>query len=196
MTSVGRPRQYLPAMACARWWILGLMAVTSCRTLRPEDVPAATTAVASQAAAFPGAPSLLSGFDLGGERGLRHGDRLLYGVTLHDGERVARRMLRLEVDRDDPELRTRLLSVDQNEPPRRLASRPTRPMGLSLLLTDASGTELQRSRIDTFDAHLESSFPAGVLAQQRNDPVPVAVATLQLLEICNLLGSDAILNFY
>jgi hypothetical protein len=181
-------------MACTRWWILGLLAVGACRTVRPEDVPTATTAAASQAAAFPGAPSLLSGFDLGGERGLRHGDRLLYGVTLQDGERVSRRLLRLEVDRDDPELDTHLLLVQQKEPQRRLASRPTRPMGLLLLLTDADGKELQRSRIDTFDAHLESSFTAGVLAQQRNDPLPVAVATLQLLEICNLLGSDAILK--
>jgi hypothetical protein len=170
------------------------MVVGACQVVRPEDVPAAMTAAASQPAAFPGAAALLSGFDLGGERGLRHGDRLLYGVTLHDGERVARRLLRLEVDRDDQGLDTHLMVVQQQEPARRLVSRPTRPMGLSLLLTDALGNELQRSRIDTFDAHLESSFAAGVLAQQRNDPVPVAVATLQLLEICNLLGSDAILK--
>jgi hypothetical protein len=67
-------------------------------------------------------------------------------------------------------------------------------MGLLLLLADADGNELQRSRIDTYDAHLESSFTAGVLAHQRNDPLPVAVAQLQLLEICKLLGSDAVLK--
>ena len=181
-------------MASARWWILGLMAVGACHAVRPEDVPAATTAAASQPAEFPGAAALLSGFDLGGERGLRHGDRLLYGVTLHDGERVTRRMLRLEVDRDDPELRTRLLHVTQNETKQPIAARPSRPMGLLLLLADADGNELQRSRIDTYDAHLESSFVAGVLAHQRNEPLPVAVALLQLFEICKLLGSDAVLK--
>ncbi|MFN9975780.1 MAG: hypothetical protein ACK58T_38390, partial [Phycisphaerae bacterium] len=181
-------------MACARWWLLGLMAVGACRTVRPEDVPAATTAAASPAAAFPGASALLSGLDLGGERGLRHGDRLLSSVTLYEGERVTRRLLRLEVDRDDPELRTLLLAVTQNETKQQLAARPTRPMGPLLLLTDADGNELQRSRIDTYDAHLESGFTAGVLAHQRNEPLPVAVAQLQLLEICKLLGSDAVLK--
>jgi len=177
-----------------RWSLLVLMAFGACRAVRPEDVPAVVLAATSPPTAFPGATSLLPGFDLGGERGLRHGDRLLYGVTLHDGERVTRRLLQLEVDRDDPRLDTHLILVRQKEPERRLASRPTRKMGLRLLLTDAAGTELQRSRIDTFDAILESSFTAGVLAQQRNDPLPVAVATLQLLEICNLLSSDPILK--
>jgi hypothetical protein len=184
--------------SAAVWILLGLLAA-ACSTVRPGDVPTVPPAAADRVAptAFPGADGLLAGFDLSGEVGLRHGDRLLYGITIDagDGAPPIRRLLRVEVERDPATLDSHWWSIRQREPPLVLCGRPSRPMHLALLLADADGNEVQRSRIErTHDVFFESSFVEGVLAQRRSEALPVAIANLQLLEICNLLGADAILK--
>jgi hypothetical protein len=46
---------------------------------------------------FPGAAKVLQGFELAGERALRHGDRVLYGVEVARGDVVTRNLLQIEV---------------------------------------------------------------------------------------------------
>lgn len=199
----------------AGWTTLGLLA--ACSAVRPEDVPepaAATASVtatenAGRAARFPGADALLRGFDFAGERQLRNGDTLLFGVTVRDGERNQHRLLQLAVERDDPELKTALAtlsraigtrsSAGKSEPFARIVlERPTRKLQVALRLFEADGRELARSRLDTRDVHLESSFVAAVQAlrrgnrfQQENQQL---VVHSQLGAIATMLANDPVLK--
>lgn len=193
----------------------GLLA--ACSALRPEDVPepaAATAAAASandveRAKHFPGAGALLRGFDFAGERQLRDGDTLLFGVTLQDGARNQHRLLQLSVERDDPELKTALATLSRASGTRSSAGkseplalivleRPTRKLQVALRLFEADGRELARSRLDTMDVHLESSFVAAVQAlrrgnsfQQKNQQL---VVHSQLGAIASMLANDPVLK--
>ena len=176
------------------------MFVAACASLRPEDVPepAPAPVVAGGAAAtavrFPGAARILHGLDFAGERQVRHGDQLLFGVTLQDGERTEHRLLRLTVRRDDPGLQTVLATMRRRDEGRVVMARPTRRLGLDLTLSDAAGVELATSHVDTMDVVLESSFVAGVAVQRRGDVDVPLVAEAQLVAIANLLATDPILK--
>lgn len=196
---------------------VGCVLLAACSALRPEDVPepAAATAVAASAneaesaQRFPGAAGLLRGFDFAGERQLRNGDTLLFGVTVQDGERKQHRLLQLVVERDDPELNTALATLSRpggtasvggkREPVAlRVMERPTRKLQVALRLFDADGRELACSRLDTMDVHLESSFVVAVQAlrrgnnfQQKNQEL---VVHSQLGAIATMLANDPVLK--
>ena len=185
--------------------VVGCGLLAACSALRPEDVPepAAATAAAAvtandaeRAARFPGAAGLLRGFDFAGERQLRGGDTLLFGVTVQDGERKQHRLLRLVVERDDPELKTALAQARAEPSPnaRIVLERPTRRVRVALVLFDADGRELATSRLDTFDVALEMSFVAAVRALRRGDLDQQAVVRAQLTSIAALLVDDSVLK--
>jgi len=178
----------------------GLLA--ACSALRPEDVPepaAATAAAAAatndeRAARFPGAAGLLRGFDFAGERQLRDGDALLFGVTVQDGENVQRRLLRLVVERDDAELKAAMATMRRNDDGRVVMERVTRPLAVALQLFDDEGRALTDSRLTTMDVVLESSFVAAVQALRRGDRDQELVVQAQLAEIAKLLANDPVLK--
>jgi hypothetical protein len=205
--------------ACARVVSgVGCVLLAACSALRPEDVPepaAATAAAASandaeRAKHFPGADALLRGFDFAGERQLRDGDTLLFGVTVQGGERKQHRLLQLVVEREDPELKTALATLSRPVGTRTIAGkseqvarlvvleRPTRKLQVALRLFEADGRELAHSRLDTMDVHLESSFVAAVQALRRGDVVQQQnqqlVVHAQLGAIATLLANDPVLK--
>ena len=178
----------------------GLLA--ACSALRPEDVPepaaataaAATTNDAERAQRFPGAEALLRGLDFAGERQLRDGDTLLFGVTVHDTAATKRWLLRLVVERDDPELKTTLATMRRFADQRVVMQRPTRELVVALQLFDGDGRELAQSRLQTMDLVLESSFVAAVQALRRGDQDQEVVVRTQLAEIARLLANDPVLK--
>lgn len=178
----------------------GLLA--ACSALRPEDVPepaAATAAAAAatndeRAARFPGAAGLLRGFDFAGERQLRDGDTLLFGVTVQDGENVQRRLLRMVVERDDPELEAVMATMRRSVGEPVVRQRVTRDLAVGLQLFDAEGRAMTASRLTTMDVVLESSFVAAVQALRRGDADQELVVNAQLAEIARLLANDPVLK--
>lgn len=189
--------------ACARVVSgVGCVLLAACSALRPEDVPepaAATAAAASandaeRAKHFPGADALLRGFDFAGERQLRDGDTLLFGVTVHDPASTNRWLLRLVVERDDPELKTALATMRRLTDQRVVMQRPTRELVVALQLCDGDGRELAQSRLQTMDLVLESSFVAAVQALRRGDQDQEVVVRTQLAEIARLLANDPVLK--
>lgn len=181
---------------------VGCVLFAACAALRPEDVPepaaataaAATANDAERAARFPGAAGLLRGFDFAGERQLRDGDTLLFGVTVHDAAATKRWLLRLVVERDDPELKTALATMRRLTDQRVVMQRPTRELVVALQLFDGDGRELAQSRLQTMDLVLESSFVAAVQALRRGDQDQEVVVRTQLAEIAGLLANDPVLN--
>jgi len=183
-----------------RWSTIGLLA--ACSALRPEDVPeVGPTSLGGQSASaesrdrdFPGAAALLRGFDLAGERQLRDGDQLLFGIAVHDGDRpVERHLLRLLVRQDDAELSTKLASM-RDATGRLVLERPTRAVGLDLALFGADGAPLATSRLDSMDVFLGSSFVESVARSRAGENVRQLLVPSQLAEIANLLANDPILQ--
>lgn len=181
-------------------WSIGLL--VACSAVRPEDVPEVAPLTHAQANAsaanrdrdFPGAAAILRGFDLAGERQLRHGDQLLYGITVHDPDRpVERHLLRLEVRQDDAELTTKLASM-RDATGRVVLERPTRAVGLDLALFGADGAPLATSRLDSMDVFLGSSFVESVARSRAGENVRQLLVQSQLAEIANLLAKDPILQ--
>lgn len=170
--------------------------------MRPEDVPEVEPVTLAQASAsmanrdrdFPGAAGLLRGFDFAGERQLRHGDQLLFGITVHDPERpVERHLLRLSVRQDDAELSTQLATMRDHEG-RVVLERPTRAVGLDLALFDAAGAPLATSRVESMDVFLGASFVESVARSRAGENVRQLLVQSQLAEIANLLARDPILQ--
>jgi hypothetical protein len=182
--------------------VVGCGLLAACAALRPEDVPepagataaAATTNDAERAARFPGAAALLRSFDFAGERQLRDGDTLLFGVTVHDAAATQQWLLRLVVERDDPELATTLATMRRYSDQRVVMQRPTRDLVVALQLFDGDGRELAQSRLKTMDLVLESSFVAAVQALRRGDQDQEVVVRAQLAEIASLLANDPVLK--
>lgn len=174
----------------------------ACGVLRPEDAPepAAATAAAGEALTgdaarrFPGAAGLLRGSDFTGERQLRDGDALLFGVTVQDGDTVQRRLLRLVVERDDAELKAAMATMRRNDDGRVVMERVTRRLAVALQLFDDEGRALTDSRLTTMDVVLESSFVAAVQALRRGDRDQELVVQAQLAEIAKLLANDPVLK--
>lgn len=208
--AAGRSRLRMPAPILAsmrnalsrrvRWATIALLA--GCSAVRPEDVPEVEPVTLAQASAsmanrdrdFPGAAGLLRGFDFAGERQLRHGDQLLFGITVHDPERpVERHLLRLLVRQDDAELSTQLATMRDREG-RVVLERPTRAVGLDLALFDAAGAPLATSRVDSMDVFLGTSFVESVARSRAGEHVRQLLVQSQLAEIANLLASDPILQ--
>ena len=128
---------------------------------------------------------------------------------MQDGARNQHRLLQLSVERDDPELKTALATLSRASGTRSSAGkseplalivleRPTRKLQVALRLFEADGRELARSRLDTMDVHLESSFVAAVQAlrrgnsfQQKNQQL---VVHSQLGAIASMLANDPVLK--
>lgn len=199
------PIRIVPAMRntltrLARWSTIGLLA--ACSTVRPEDAPVVAPMTHAQASAsaanrdrdLPGAAALLRGFDCTGERQLRDGDQLLFGITVHDVDRpVERHLLRLLVRQDDAELSTKLASM-RDATGRVVLERPTRAVGLDLALFGADGAPLATSRLDSVDVFLGSSFVESVARSRAGENVRQLLVQSQLAEIANLLANDSILQ--
>lgn len=180
-------------------WLLFLpcLVPAACTTLRPEDAPAVAPAAASTAAAdFPGAAGILSGFELGGERTLRDGDQLLFGVAAHQGERTQRYLLRIRVARRLPGTDVVGAKISGRDPDKLpIPPRLTRRLDLDLTLFSAAGQELARSRItEQPDMFFETSFLPGIHAFGTADSRPADLASMQLFEISKMLQQDPILK--
>jgi hypothetical protein len=104
--------------------LLACALLAGCAVVGVEDVPPAAAAAANVAVArdFPGAARVLQGFELAGERALRHGDRVLYGVELARGDVVTRNLLQIEVVAETvtPEGTLRFESADKRFIPARV----------------------------------------------------------------------------
>ncbi|MBL8735124.1 MAG: hypothetical protein JNL12_01725 [Planctomycetes bacterium] len=184
----------------ARWSTIGLL--TACSAVRPEDVPEVAPLIPADAEAsaanrdrdFPGAAALLRGFDLAGERQLRDGDQLLFGITVHDPDRpIERHLLRLLVRQDDRELSTKFATM-RDATGRVVLERPTRAVGLDLALFGADGAPLATSHLDSMDVFLGSSFVESVARSRAGESVRQLLVQSQLAEIANLLANDPILQ--
>jgi hypothetical protein len=165
----------------------------------PADVPAAAAAAFTPEAAtkWPGAAAILPGIDVAGERELRPGDRVLYGIELARGDRIVRKLLRIEVVRGTPAHDLGTLTFHGTEALRiaPVPARVARLVELEFTLFEADGRELQRSRSDaTADYFLEESFVAGIVAARSGDVRTASIASARLLQIVRLLQQDTILK--
>jgi hypothetical protein len=180
--------------ACA-----ALALLASCASVRPEDVPTprGLEAAAARPPEFPGAASLLAGIDLAGERALRHGDRVLYGVEAQRGDRVERFLLRITASRHRPgfDLGSATITTHKDGVLTNERTRRVRRLDLGLELFDAHGAPLATSRIsDAADMIFEESFVDGITAAAEQDHLAHGLAAARLVEIVKLLQSDPILH--
>ena len=189
-------------MRCPAAWSVGLggaCLLSGCATTRPEDVPQAAPAAFTAAVdgRWPGASGILRGLQLDGERTLRSGDCVLYGLEIAQGERVTRHLLRIEVQRPRPNFVRGTLWFKPGEEgaQRQIPDRIIRPVELEFVLFDEQGKELQRSRSEqTPDWAFETSFLEGIRAANTGDVATETMASLRLLQIVNLLNADPILK--
>lgn len=185
-----------PCAARVATWLV-LSGAAACAVLRPEDAAAIEPVGPAPAveAAFPGARELMAGLDLHGERSLRDGDRVLFGVEVERATGVRCHLLQVCV-------RRRLFGEDfgvarfvrRDEGRGHIPDRPTRLIDLELTLFDANGRQLESSRIErAMELVFDESFVDGIRGSQRGDPRSEDVAVLRLGEIASLLQSDPIL---
>lgn len=167
-----------------------------CSALSPEQAPAAAAFAieAGAAADFPGARTVLDGIDFAGERPLRDGDELLFGVELARGAAVTRNLLRVTVRRHRPGFDVGTLRYKKDDGTFE-RHRAMRAIDLELALYDAAGAELQRSTCKQVpDYFLEASFLDGIAAARRGQQHDTQMATARLVAVVNLLNDDALLR--
>ncbi|MEQ1633062.1 MAG: hypothetical protein ABL997_11865, partial [Planctomycetota bacterium] len=197
--------------------LVALLLATACSAPPPArdeskdlDLDLATFA-AFDAAQFPGAASVLSGFaPIDPSPEFRVGDALLFGLTIDDGEQRTCRMLRLEVASLMPgEIRidaanrtmvvvrskatmsftgTRKVQADGREVEEPVARQmSTTPLRLRLGLYDADGTKLSESTAVLFEELLTSGLLP--LSQSEVD-FDSSVGSTGLLFTLQQLGKD------
>ncbi|MCC7398277.1 MAG: hypothetical protein IT455_14510 [Planctomycetes bacterium] len=179
--------------------VLVLMLVlpwAGCSTLSPEQAASASafSIEAGAPADFPGARTVVDGIDFVGERSLRDGDELLFGVEIARGAAVTRNLLRVTVRRHRPgfDLGTLRYHKDDGSFERR---RSMRALDLELTLFAADGQELQRSTCKQVpDYFLEASFLDGIAAARRGQQDGEQMATARLVAVVNLLNDDHLLR--
>jgi len=173
---------------------IGLALASGCAIVQPADVPTVAPGTVNDAVArdYPGAANVLAGFDVSGERALRDGDGVLYGIELVRGETVTRRLLRVEVALDHPLARRALVTFSRPDCATQIPPRVARGLHLVFTLLDADGKELERSQSPmTVDYYLTESFVAGITSTA----VSVrGIASARLLEVIKLLQGDPVLK--
>lgn len=177
-----------------------LATLGACGTLRPEDaaIIAPLAPDAAIAALFPGAANVCPGLDLAGERALRDGDRVLFGIEVVHGDSVHRHLLEVIAHRRrlGTDIGTaRFVPGEGDTTSPHIPERMTRLLDLELVLRSPDGAEVQRSRIEeAMELVFDESFVSGIVGSQHGDPRLEMVARLRLGEIATLLQKDPILH--
>lgn len=189
--------------------LLGTLLLAGCSaTLRPAPVPDASLLHGFDAADFPGAATLLSGFAAPATDPLG-GDTVLFGLEVHDGADVERRMLLLElgglsslwsVDGFDVQVvehhprRTVTMTLTTQDGKAIEFRREVTPLPVLLRQFDAAGKELGASMIELFEEPLRAGFWPLTLGEQDVSLDEHMMAVLLLTTMRQLGQSDRTLR--